>query len=238
MQRASSTMPLQLPLCLSLKDDASFENFYPGANAEIVTGLQQAAVGRGEKIIYLCGARGQGRSHLLQAACHEAARHQLSAVYLPLKDLKNESPEMLVGMEAQHLVCVDDLHLLAGMRAWEEAVFHLFNRVHDARGTLILAGNDLPKSLSLTLPDLTSRLSWGVVYQLHPLTDNEKITVLIRRANARGITLSEEVGKYLLTHCPRHMTTLLSALDTLDKASLAQQRRLTIPFVKEVLEIL
>lgn len=238
MQPLTSIMPAQLPLCLSLKDEASFDNFFPGANTEIVAALQKAAANQGEKIIYLCGARGQGRSHLLQAACHEAARHKLSAVYLPLNDLKNEPPEMLYGMEALDLICIDDLQLLAGMRAWEEAVFHLFNRVHDARGTLILAGNDLPKSLPLTLPDLTSRLSWGVVYQLHPLTDNEKITVLIRRANARGIGLSEDVGKYLLSHCPRHMTTLLAALDTLDKASLAQQRRLTIPFVKEVLEIL
>jgi DnaA family protein len=238
MQRSSSAIPAQLPLGLSLKDDASFENFYPGANIEIVAALQKSAARQGEKLIYLCGARGQGRSHLLQAACHEAALHKLSAVYLPLNDLKSEPPEMLHGLETLDLVCIDDVQCLADTPAWEEAVFHLFNRVHDARGMMILAGNDLPQALPLKLPDLLSRLSWGVTYQLHPLTDDEKITVLIRRAKARGITLSEEVGKYLLSHCPRHMTTLLAALDALDKASLAQQRRLTIPFVKEVLEII
>lgn len=237
MQRSISKALSQLPLGLSLKDDASFDNFYPGTNTEIVAALKNTASLQGEKIIYLCGSRGQGLSHLLQAACHEAATHKYSAVYLPLSQLLSQSPEMLHGFESLQLVCIDDLQCLAQSEDWEEAVFHLFNRIYDAGGHMILAGNDLPKSLPLKLPDLTSRLSWGVVYQLHPLTDAEKITVLIRRANIRGITLSEEVGKYLLSHCPRHMTTLFAALDALDKASLAAQRRLTVPFVKEILEI-
>ena len=136
-----------------------------------------------------------------------------------------QSPEMLLGFELLSLVCIDDIQCVAQSRQWEEAVFHLFNRVYDAGGSIIIAGNDLPKALPLMLPDLVSRLSWGVVYQLHPLDDSEKINVLIQRANSRGITLSEEVGKYILSHCPRHMTTLFAALDALDKASLAAQRR-------------
>ncbi len=238
MQRSSSRVIAQLPLGLSLRDDASFDNFYPGKNAEIIAALQKTASGHGEKIIYLCGSRGQGLSHLLQASCHEAARHKVSAVYLPLGQLMLQSPEILHGFESLQLICVDDLQCIAQSAVWEEAVFHLFNRVYDAGGSIIFTGNDLPKSLPIALPDLVSRLSWGVVYQLHPLSDAEKITVLIRRAQGRGITLSEEVGKYILSHCPRHMTTLFAALDALDKASLAAQRRLTIPFVKEVLEIL
>ena len=238
MQKPLSKVLTQLPLGLSLKDEASFDNFYPGTNAEIVDALKNSASGQGEKINYLCGSRGQGLSHLLQASCHEAARHKVRAVYLPLGQLLQESPEMLRGMEALQLICMDDLQCLGMSAEWEVAVFHLFNRVHDAGGHIIFAGNDLPKSLPLRLPDLVSRLSWGVVYQLHPLTDAEKITVLIMRAKSRGITLSEEVGKYLLSHCPRHMTTLFAALDALDKASLAAQRRLTVPFVKEVLEII
>lgn len=237
MLRSNLKVLAQLPLSLSLKDDASFDNFYPGKNGEIITAVKMAASLQSEKIIYLCGSRGQGLSHLLQASCHEAQRHKVSAIYLPLGQLLQESPEMLYGFESLQLICVDDVQCLAQSKTWEEAVFHLFNRVRDAGGTMILAGNDLPKALPLRLPDLISRLSWGVVYQLHPLTDAEKLIVLIRRAESRGITLSEEVGKYILSHCPRHMTTLFAALDALDKASLAAQRRLTIPFVKEVLEI-
>lgn len=228
----------QLPLGLTLKDDASFANFYPGGNAEIVTAVKEAASGKGDKILYLCSARGQGLSHLLQAACHEAAKHHVSAVYLPLSQLIREPEQMLQGLENLSLICIDDLQCLAEHPAWEEAVFHLFNRAHDSARTLILAGNDLPKGLALKLPDLVSRLSWGVIYQLRPLTDAEKIQVLILRAKVRGITLTEDVGRYLLSHCPRNMTTLFAALDALDKASLAAQRRLTIPFVREVLEII
>lgn len=228
---------VQMPLGLSLKEEATFENYYAGSHGEMITALKSAARGSGESIIYLCGTRGQGLSHLLQAACHEASRVGRSSVYLPLSELVTLPPDMLLGLEALSLLCIDDVHALASHPAWEEAVFHLFNRVRDAGGTLIFTGNDVPHALPLSLLDLKSRLAWGVVYALHPLSDDEKLTVLIRRAYERGITLSEEVGKYLLSHCPRHMRTLFAALDALDKASLAAQRRLTIPFVKEVLQI-
>lgn len=227
----------QLPLGLQLQDEATFDNFYPGTNVEIVTELKKIAQGQGEPIVYLCSTRGQGLSHLLQACCHAAHKHQRPSVYLPLSHLSAFEPAMLNGLETLPLVCLDDIHKIAGNLEWEEAIFHLYNRIHDASGHLVIAGPDLPKALQLTLPDLTSRLSWGVVYQLHALTDQEKLAVLIMRAKRRGITLSEEVAKYILTHCPRHMGTLIAALEALDKASLAAQRRLTIPFVKEVLEI-
>jgi DnaA-homolog protein len=227
----------QLTLGLSLKDEATFDNFYAGKNAEIVAELKKTASGQGERIIYLCGTRGQGCSHLLQASCHYAHQHQLSSVYLPLANLLSLSPEVLNGLESLALVCLDDLHLATGHPEWEEAIFHLYNRIYDAGGKIVIAAHDLPKAIHLGLPDLVSRLSWGIVDQLHPLADKEKLTVLMMRANRRGISLSEEVGKYILTHCPRHMGTLFAALDALDKASLAAQRRLTIPFVKEVLQI-
>lgn len=228
---------VQMPLGLRLKEEATFDNYYTGSHAEMITALKNTARGQGESIIYLYGTRGQGLSHLLQAACHEASLQQRSCVYLPLGELIALSPDMLLGLESLSLICMDDVQVLADNKAWEEAVFHLFNRVRDAGGALILTGSALPKDLPLTLPDLISRFSWGVVYALHPLSDDEKLKVLMMRAHERGITLSEEVGKYLLSHCPRHMRTLLAALDALDKASLAAQRRLTIPFVKEVLQI-
>jgi DnaA family protein len=231
------TRTAQLTLGLNLKDEATFVNFYAGKNPEIVTALKETAAGMGERIIYLCGARGEGCSHLLQSCCHYAYQHQLGSVYLPLENLISLSPEVLNGYESLSLVCIDDLHKIAGHPEWEEAVFHLFNRIYDSGGRIIIAARDLPKSINVSLPDLVSRLSWGIVYQLHSLSDSDKIAVLIMRAHRRGISLSDEVGKYILTHCPRHMGTLFAALDALDKASLAAQRRLTIPFVKEVLQI-
>lgn len=227
----------QLTLGLSLKDEATFDNFHAGKNSEIIQELKKTASGQGEKIIYLSGTRGQGCSHLLQACCHFASQQHLSSVYLPLSQLLSLTPEVLHGFESLDVVCFDDLHVIAGQTEWEEAVFHLFNRIYDNGGRIIIAAQDLPKAIHIALPDLVSRLSWGIVYQLHPLTDAEKLVVLTSRANYRGISLSDEVGKYILTHCPRHMGTLFAALDALDKASLAAQRRLTIPFVKEVLQI-
>lgn len=227
----------QLTLGFGLKDEATFDNFFPGDNALIVAGLKKAAMGRGENIIYLSGTRGQGCTHLLQAVCHEAHQHHLSSVYLPLSSLHTYSPEMLNGLESLALICIDDLHVIAGNAAWEEAIFHLYNRTMDAGGRMIVAANVLPKLIAIKLPDLVSRLSSGIVFQIQPLTDDEKLTALRMRAHGRGINLSDDVGRYLLNHCPRHMSTLFAALDVLDKASLAAQRRLTIPFVKEVLEI-
>lgn len=227
----------QLPLSLSLKDEATFDNFYPGNNAEIIAALKKIAKDPGQSLIYLCGKRGQGCTHLLQALCYETQKYHLSSVYLPLIDLMQFSPAILNGFESISLVCVDDLQVIAGQSEWEEAIFYLYNRVQQANGSLIIAARDLPKRIPIQLKDLSSRLLWGVTYQLQALSDEEKIKALTMRAGRRGITLSDEVGRFILTHCPRHMSTLFAALEALDKASLAAQRRLTIPFVKEILEI-
>lgn len=231
------TLSAQLTLGFSLKDEATFANFHAANNAEIAAELKKTSSGQGERVIYLHGMRGEGCSHLLQACCHYAYQYQLSSVYLPLSNLLTFSAEVLNGLESLAVVCLDDLHVIAGMPEWEEAIFHLYNRIYDRGGSIIIAANDLPRAIHLSLPDLVSRLSWGMVYQLQALADTDKLTILTMRANHRGISLSEEVGKYILTHCPRHMNTLFAALDALDKASLAAQRRLTIPFVKEVLQI-
>ena len=230
-------MGKQLTLGVGLKDEATFANFYAGQNGALVQALQLAATGTGERVIYFCGAGGQGCTHLLQAVCHEGYRLKVPAVYIPLASFIEFSPDVFEGLEGYQLICIDDIHLLAGRKPWEEAFFHAYNRIHDAGGRLIVTANVMPKSLGLVLPDVESRLAWGACFQLQPLQDTEKLTVLIMRAERRGMTLSEEVGKYILNHCPRHMSTLFAALEALDKASLAAQRKLTIPFVKTILQI-
>lgn len=232
-----ATKITQLTLGVGLKDEATFANYYAGSNASLVQELKKTASGQGEKFIYFCGSGGQGRTHLLQACCHAANQHGLSSVYLPLENLIEFSPGVFEGLDSLDLVCIDDLQKIAGNQQWEEALFHAYNRIRDAGSSLIMTANTLPKLLNMTLPDLVSRLSWGIVFQMQPISDAEKLATLIMRSENRGMTLSEEVGKFLLTHCPRHMSALFAALDTLDKASLASQRKLTVPFVKTVLEI-
>lgn len=231
------TLLAQLTLSLSSTDEASFENFYSSANAGVVDQLQKAVRGQGEKVVYIYGQHGQGCSHLLQASCHFAHQHKTSSVYLPLSYLVTLSPEVLNGLETLSVICIDDIETIAGVPAWEEAIFHLYNRVYDAGGHIIIGAHASPKTLGIQLPDLVSRLAWGVVLSLHTVSDEEKLYILTMRAQERGIHLSDEVGRYIMTHCPRQMKTLFAALDMLDKASLAAQRKLTIPFVKEVLQI-
>lgn len=223
----------QLSLRMWLRESATFANYVAGSNLQVITALQQACSGGSERFIYLWGSDGVGKSHLLQAACHAAAEH--GSVYLPLSE-PGLAPEMLEGLEQMAVVAVDNIDAIAGQREWETALFHLYNRIRDqGHGVLLIAANQPLAAVAIKLPDLRSRLAWGLVFQLHTLSDAEKLAALQQRARQRGFELSEEVGRYLLRHYQRDMSALFELLELLDQRSLAQQRRLTIPFVKEVI---
>ena len=225
----------QLPLAVQLRDDATFDNFYVADNGLLIQQLQQQLAG-GERYIYLYGGQGSGRSHLLQAACHQAQQQGGSSLYLPLDELRDYPAEALFeGTEALQLVCLDNLDAVLGDESWERALFHLFNRLKEAGVALLVAANCAVRELSLQLADLRSRLSWGAVYQLQPLSDEQRCQALQFRAGKRGMTLSDEVVLYLYNRCQRDNRVLFDVLDQLDQASLKEQRKLTIPFVKAVL---
>ncbi len=225
----------QLALRMWLRESATFANYVSGGNAQPVIALQQACAGAAERFVYLWGGDGVGKSHLLQAACHSATAAGEGSVYLPLSE-PGLVPEMLDGLEQMAVVAIDNLDGVAGNRVWETAIFHLYNRIRDqGHGVLLVAANQPLPAQPLTLPDLHSRLAWGLVFQLQNLSDDEKLAALQQRAHQRGFELSEEVGRYLLRHYQRDMTALFELLELLDQRSLAQQRRLTIPFVKEVI---
>ena len=221
----------QLPLGIGLKDSATFDNFYPAGNEIALQSLQQG----NDRMVYLWGPAGSGKSHLLQAACHATAAEGLSPVYLPLQELITFSPELLQGLEQQALIAIDDIQVITGLAEWEEALFHLYNRVRDRGRRLVVSASVAPAGLALTLPDLTSRLGWGPVFQLASLSDTDKRAALQLRARRRGLDMSNDVADYLLRRCPRDMDSLFNLLNRLDQASLAAQRRLTIPFVRDLL---
>lgn len=225
----------QLPLGLTLKDSATFANFIAGPHREAVQALQSCAQGQGEAFIYLAGAAGTGKTHLLQAACHETARRGGTVAYLPLQRAAELDTAVLEGLERMALVCLDDMQAVAGQDAWERALFVLFNRLRDHGGRLIVSGTSKPSQLGLSLPDLSSRLSWGATYVLQGLDDADKLRALTLRAQTRGFELPDDVGRYLLLRLPRDMHALFAVLDRLDYASLAAQRRLTVPFIKSIL---
>lgn len=228
-------MTQQLLLGVGLRDDSTFEDYYFGANAQIENVLYDAVQEKEQSFVYLWAQPGLGKSHLLQACCHLAAGVQRSSLYLPLSDLPSLSPDMFDGLEAVDVVCIDGLEPVAGDRDLEVALFDCYNRLRDAGKTLIVSANAAPAALGCVLPDLVSRLSWGLTFHLTPLTDNDKKSALLLRAGRRGFELPDEVATYILKYSVRDNKALFEILDKLDYASLAEQRKLTIPFVKEVI---
>ncbi|MEK9712664.1 MAG: DnaA regulatory inactivator Hda [Thalassolituus sp.] len=229
---SSTTELTQLTLPMALRDDARFSNYYPGINAQVPQAIKDQWTTHGESYLYLWGAEGSGVSHLLQAACHYAEGKGHQSMYLPLKELADYGPMVLEGIDELPLVAIDDLQYVAGNREWEEALFHLYNRIRDRQGHLLIGADRAPLQMEVSLADLASRLSWGVVYHLELLNDEEKVQALILRARERGFDLMDEVAAYIMNRGPRDMAGLCHILECLDQASLTAQRRITIPFVK------
>ncbi|GMR07985.1 MAG: DnaA regulatory inactivator Hda [Gammaproteobacteria bacterium] len=225
----------QLPLQISLSDTATFNNYLPGENLAAVETLKHSRADDSGPCVYLWGPPGCGKSHLLQSLCHDYAARGESALYLPLGRYQEYSADILEGLDAMDAVCLDDIHAICGLTEWETAIFHLYNRINDASGRLLVAANAAPAGLGMSLADLASRLSSAVVFHLRQLADEDRQQALRLRAGARGIHMPEEVAAYLLKRCPRDMQSLFDLLDRLDVASLSAQRKLTIPFVRELI---
>jgi DnaA family protein len=226
----------QLALELGLNTGPSFNNFVSTNNEEIVDVLKASAKGEGERFLTLWGPTCSGKSHLLQATCHSAIDQGNGAAYLSLKMQQDIEPEVLSGLEGLSLVGLDDLEAIAGQAHWETALHHFYNRIKEQGGILIGASQLPTRSLPIALADLKSRLNWGPVYQIHPLCDEAKTTVLQVMAQRRGMEISPEVARYLLTHYSREMPQLTRYIEQLDKLSLIEQRRLTLPFVRTHLD--
>lgn len=229
----------QLALAVQLPDDQTFDSFQVGENQASVDFLQEFIAlpinDNKPQSVYVFGASGVGKSHLMHACCVYAENLQQRVFYLSFKQMLGLSPEILEGLEFYELVCLDDVQCIAGLSAWQQAVFDLFNRVHEQGNKIILSANDSTKNLNITLPDLVSRLSWGYSEHIKLLNDNDKILALQYRAKKRGLFMHDDVAKYLITHQARDMNSLIDSLDNLDKASMREQRKLTIPFIKHVL---
>lgn len=226
----------QLALSLEPKNEVCFEHFCWGDNLYLREHLQTIGTSRQkEHFFYLWGEAGTGKSHLLQACCHHFPTLQ-SAVYLPLKIYHEFGPELLEGIEHQTLIAIDDIETISGHAAWEEALFHLINRIRLRPDiTLLLASRQSPKASPLQLPDLKSRLHLGLTMQLLPLNDTQKMQTLQSFAARRGFELPDKVTTFLMNHYDRNMHNLVQLIKTLDGASLAAKRKITIPFIKSIL---
>lgn len=229
----------QLTLAVQLPDDETFDSFVLGDNMAEVHRLKSfvSQVNITEKLqsFYLFGTHGVGKSHLLHASCSFAESLNLSTFCISFSQLTDLSIEVLEGLETFDLICLDDVQLIAGNDIWQRGVFDLFNRVTEQGKKIIITGNNNVKNLSITLPDLISRLAWGETEAIKQLNDDDKVTALQFHAHQRGMQLLDDAAKFLINRHARDMSSLIDSLDLLDKASIREQRKITIPFIKDVL---
>ncbi|MDH4126117.1 MAG: DnaA regulatory inactivator Hda [Gammaproteobacteria bacterium] len=224
----------QLALPLQLADHAVFASFLPDGNETAVVMLRELAAGGGDRGCWLWGAASTGKTHLLQAVCEQAGDQ---SVYVPLGLLRDAGPALLEGLASRALICLDDIDAVAGRSAWERALFILYNQVAEANGRLVAAAQSAPRASDFLLPDLKSRLTALPAFQLQSLDDDATRRALQLRAAHRGLDLPDDTAHFLLSRSRRDMTSLYGLLDRLDGEALRAQRRLTIPFVKRVLDI-
>jgi DnaA family protein len=222
----------QLPLPLSVGRHYRFENFVLGGNAEAVTCLQSRSADPEPATIWLSGPEGSGKTHLLQAAT-ACASH--GAMYVPLRAAGSSGPQVLEGLDTLAFLALDDMDAVAGDHHWELTMFDLFNRIRSAGGQLLFAARNPPAHSGIALPDLASRVASAVVYRLRPLDDEQTLEALQRHARSRGLELPDPAARYLLTRISRDMAAICRWLDELDTASLAAQRKLTVPFIRDAL---
>lgn len=223
----------QLVLPLRLADHAVFASFLAEGNETLVATLERlAAGGEGGHGCWLWGVPATGKTHLLQAVCERAGDR---AVYLPLEVVGDAGPEILEGMETRDLVCIDDVDRVAGDAAWELALFSLCNRLAETGAQLLVSAAAAPRETPVRLPDLASRLSRLAVFQVRELDDAQRAMALKLRASHRGLELPDETVSFMLRRSRRDMASLYQLLDKLDLEALRAQRRLTIPFVRDVL---
>lgn len=228
-------MSQQLPLALRLQHAPGLDEFIVGGNHTLIKALHHSLGSDGERVLFIAGPPGSGRSHLLMAQCSAAQARELRCAYLPLAEHDSFNPQVLDGLESLDLIAIDDVHAIAGDAAWELALFGLFNRCRDNGTRLLFSADAGPAALALQLPDLRSRLAWGLSFALQPLDDHGRLELLHSLAQRRALQLPDDVARYLLERSPRHPSALAATIDRLDHASLAAQRRLTIPFVRKQL---
>lgn len=225
----------QLALDFRWSDAADLASFVPLGNEQAAAAVA-ALGGPAAQSLYLTGPPGSGKSHLLQAACGRVSDAGGPAVYIPLGDHVEGPVAQLDGLEGLSLVAIDDLDCLVGRDEWQEGVFHLYNRLRDAGGLMVVSAPAAPSALGLRLPDLVSRLDSLLRLRLTAADDDRRRRILAAAVARRGLDLPAASTEYLLRHQARDLGYLMGVVERLDAASLQAGRRLTVPFIKSVLD--
>jgi len=224
----------QIPLQLEPRRPDRLADFVAGPNAGVLASVESLLDEPGGSL-FISGPDGSGKSHLLNALCHLARERGLAAFYIALSKLPEEASASLEGLRVLDLVCVDDLDSVAGNPTWEKALFACFNEIRAANGRLLVSSKKPLSKLELFLPDLASRLAWGVRQNLQLPDDEGKLEILKQRANTLRIEVPEEVQSYLIKRGKRDMTSLLQTLEQLKDVAFAEKRKITVPMARRIL---
>ncbi len=228
-------MSRQLPLALRWPAQQRFETFVADGNATALSLAREAAAAARPDWVFLAGARGSGKTHLLLAACAQSSADGHRAQYLPLAKLTKDRAAAIRTLGGSELLAIDDVEAIAGERQGEHALFDLYNRAKSEKATLLFAAIRPPAQLGLTLPDLVSRLSACAQAQLKPLDESARRAAVRQRASARGLELDDAVIDWLFAHTPRDLGSLSALIERIDRESLAAKRRITVPFLRGLL---
>lgn len=226
---------MQVPLQFEFQTNLTFSSFFAGNNAEIINQLQALAKTGEEQQIYLWGENGSGKSHLIQACCQLAKTKDKDPFFLSFDPKKLPSPALLEGLEQVELVCFDDIHCISGNDEWEAALFAFYNTHRQNNHKLLLTADCPPKFLPFILPDLKTRMNWGLTLRIQPLREDQIIEALTYKAHFLGFDIPANVGRFLMNHYVHDLPTLWLLLEKIDRATLVAQRKLTIPFLKQIL---
>lgn len=223
----------QLPLGVRLRERASFGVFVHDGNEQACDRLKSLAL-CGPGVVWLWGQRGSGKSHLLQALCAGAPASR-RALYLPLRDWAGSAVALLEGAGQLDILCLDDLEQAIGAPDFERALFSAYRLLEERGAVLVVAADRAPLACGWQLPDIGSRLGASEVFHLQYLDEAGQCEALQRHAGERGLELPLETARYLCLRLPRDLPGLIAVLERIDEASLSAQRRLTVPFMREVL---
>ena len=226
----------QIPFEFGNFQKIDFTSFIEGENQDLLDFLNTMTKKKKNDCLYIWGSQGTGKTHLLQAACKQADDMNSQVTYIPLKQYEEFDSEIFNGLGKLDLICVDDLEFISGNLEWQQRLTLLYNEIRDNNNSIIISSTSSPKNIKIELDDLKSRLVWGQVYKINPPNDELKIEILKRKASERSFELSESVAEFLIHRTERDLNSLIKILDVIDHSSLAAKRKVTIPFVKKLID--
>tara|TARA_B100000959_G_scaffold198561_1_gene207708 strand:- start:1560 stop:2201 length:642 start_codon:yes stop_codon:yes gene_type:complete len=211
----------------------TFETFYSSPNKAVINSIKDDK----NKLIWIAGPQGSGKTHILQATVNYMDDHNNRLLYLPMRESKDFTPDILDNLDQFDLIAIDDIENVIGDFFWEEQLLILYEELIHTKSRILVSSSDTPQGLNFKLPDLASRFSLGLVDRLKPMNEGQIIKAISIHATVRGFNLPQDVAKYLISRVPRDVSVLVDIIKLLDYETLSKQRKLTIPFIKTVLDI-